>query len=122
MNRKRILIADDEQVIRMIMSIALEEKYEIDEAADGEEAWKKILGADPAYDVLLLDVNMPLLGGTELLQRLMARDPETRVILLTGDPSYLVDSHPCVEVVYKPFSNQALLEAVDKLAGKGQAG
>jgi len=122
MNRKRILIADDEQVIRMIMSMALEEKYEIDEAADGDEAWKKFLGADPAYDVILVDLNMPGICGKELLQRVMASDRPCGGVLLTGDPSYIADPHPSLQVLYKPFANEALLEAVDKLAGRSLEG
>src|SRR2546421_12075022 len=51
MNRKRILIADDEEGIRMIIRIALgEELYDLSEAGDGEEAWQKIITASPAFD------------------------------------------------------------------------
>ena len=117
MNRKRILVADDEQVIRMIMSLALREKYEIDEAVDGEDAWKKFLSAEPPYAVVMLDLNMPRVGGIELLQRILAHNPGGKVVLLTGDPGFFPDAHPSVRLVHKPFTNQLLLAAVEDLLG-----
>lgn len=116
MNRKRILIADDEEDIRMIIRMALgEDLYAISEAGDGEEAWKKVIAADPAFDLVMLDMNMPRLGGKELLQRLLARDPSARVILLTGIPQMVDPSHRFVRCINKPFNSSALAAAVAAL-------
>jgi CheY-like chemotaxis protein len=121
MNRKRILIADDEEVIRMIIRMALgEEHYGISEATDGEEAWQKIITAIPAFDLVMLDLNMPRLGGKELLQRILARDPTARVILLTGTPYFLDAPQPLVQVMNKPFDSSALARAVADLLAEPQ--
>jgi CheY-like chemotaxis protein len=116
MKRKRILIADDEEVIRMIIRMALgEDLYTISEAADGEEAWQKVITSVPAFDLLMLDLNMPRVGGYELLERILARDPQARVILLTGAPQFNRSSHPLVRFINKPFDNAGLAAAVAEL-------
>ena len=121
MSRKRILIADDEEAIRMIIRMALgEDLYAISEAADGEEAWQKVITADPAFDLMILDLNMPRLGGKELLQRLLARDPGARVILLSGAPQAIDRSHALVRIMNKPFDNSVLAATVADLLAKPQ--
>jgi CheY-like chemotaxis protein len=116
MKRKRILIADDEELIRMIIRMAVgEDRYTISEAGDGEEAWQKVITAVPPFDLLMLDLNMPRLGGYELLERILARDPKARVIMLTGAPHFSQSSHPLVRFINKPFDNAGLAAAVADL-------
>ncbi len=71
MERKRILVVDDDPMARELLSERLgEEDFLIDTAADGEEGWQ-MLNADPhAYSILLLDRQMPRLNGLELLRRI----------------------------------------------------
>jgi|SRR4051794_36437704 CheY-like chemotaxis protein len=115
MKQKRILIADDEEMIRMLIRMVLGEDYDFAEAGDGEEAWQKIISADPPFDLVLLDLSMPRVGGEELLQRILARDPTARVILLTGRLGYMGGSHPLVKVMNKPFDNADLVKEVQGL-------
>src|SRR3954451_20772288 len=116
MSRKRILIADDEEVIRMIIRMALEERYEFSEAGDGEEAWAKIESADPPFDLVIMDLQMPSLDGSEILDRLLVKDPEARAILLTGRLDFqLAANHPKVRVLRKPFQNAELGQVVADL-------
>jgi CheY-like chemotaxis protein len=115
MKQKRILIADDEEMIRMLIRMVLGEDYDFNEAVDGEEAWQKIISADPRFDLVMLDLSMPRVGGEELLQRILARDPEARVILLTGRLGYIGGSHPFVKVINKPFDNADLAKQVQVL-------
>ena len=63
----RILIAEDESMIRKALRTLLERsKYTVDEAADGEEALDFI--AVNAYDVIVLDIMMPKKSGLEVLK------------------------------------------------------
>ena len=101
---KRILIADDEELIRAIIRMALGTAYEISEAADGEEAWQKLTMADPEFDLLILDWNMPLLNGKELLERIMARDPNASVLVLSGRFDCPVEANAQLRVMNKPMA------------------
>ena len=81
----RILVAEDSLVIRAVVCDQLEDEgYEVVEAIDGEDALEKCASMRP--DAILLDIEMPLLDGHQVLARLR-QDPELRdipVIFLTG--------------------------------------
>ncbi len=79
----RILVVDDEDiVIRSCLRILGEGGYELDSAADGLEALRKIEQAH--FDILVLDIMMPKLGGLEVLQRVKESHPDIDVIMITG--------------------------------------
>jgi len=122
MIRKRILIADDEELIRMIVRTALGDDYEISEAADGEETWKKLSLAEPQFDLLIVDWNMPRVGGRELLERIFARDPTTRVLLLSGSLDCPARQSATVRLMNKPFNNSELAATVGELLAKQKSG
>ena len=115
MIRKRILIADDEELIRTIVRLALRNAYEISEAADGEEAWQRLIMAAPEFDLLILDWNMPLLSGQELLERILGRDPNAKILLLSGRPDCPVEPHVQVRLMHKPFDNSELAATVAEI-------
>ena len=78
----RILIVDDEERIRRLLRMYLEkEGYEIDEAEDGETALK--LAVDHDYALVLLDVMLPGMDGTEVCAKLRL-SKSTPVIMLTA--------------------------------------
>ena len=115
MRRSRILVADDEEMIRTIIRLVLEDTYDIVEAADGEEAWQKFTNASPTLDLVVMDLTMPRLDGQTLLQQMLARYPNTPIILLTGRLDYAQKPHPLVRVITKPFDNAALAKTVAHL-------
>ncbi len=78
-----VLIVDDEESIRSILSRKLEfDGYHCEVAADGREALHK--ASMKSYDLVLLDINMPGLSGIEVLRRLTADYPDTCVIMITA--------------------------------------
>ncbi len=78
-----ILIVDDEKSIRKTLREILEyEKYKVDEAADGQEGWKKI--QESTYDAVLLDIKMPKMDGMELLAKAQEESPDMPVIMISG--------------------------------------
>jgi DNA-binding NtrC family response regulator len=79
----KILIVDDEKAIRRTLKEILEyEKYDIDEAEDGEIGLEKI--EKNSYDVVILDIKMPKKDGLEVLTEMQQKGIETPVIVLSG--------------------------------------
>ena len=79
----RILVVDDEPGIREgCRRILSREGCQVEVAATGEEGWEKM--QSQPFDLILLDVMMPDVGGIELLKRLVARDPDAVCIIITG--------------------------------------
>jgi DNA-binding NarL/FixJ family response regulator len=80
----RLLLADDQPLIRTGFRMILEETADIDivgEAQDGTEAVRLAAELDP--DVILMDVRMPGVDGIEATQRIVARNPAARILILT---------------------------------------
>lgn len=79
----RILLVDDERPNRRVLRDIFEfEKFEVDEAEDGEIGLSKILAND--YDVVLLDIKMPKKDGMEVLDGMREAGKETPVVVLSG--------------------------------------
>ena len=88
MDRVKVLIADDHPLIRqgLVKVIRLDSAIEIvGEAADGEEAVKKAAELRP--DVILMDLNMPIVDGLEATRIIKDKFPDIRVIALTVEDS-----------------------------------
>jgi YesN/AraC family two-component response regulator len=77
-----ILLVDDEKDFREELRCCLDE-YKVLEACDGQEALK-ILGKPNEIDLVILDVKMPGLSGTEVLKVIKKRSPSLKVIMLTA--------------------------------------
>ena len=81
----RILIIEDEDGIRRVLKkILLEEDsaHEVQEAADGKDGVEAF--GDGAWDLVFCDIKMPHMDGTEVLDRMMATNPEVPVIMISG--------------------------------------
>ncbi|MBL8527021.1 MAG: response regulator transcription factor [Burkholderiales bacterium] len=81
----RIMLVDDHAVVRMGFRLLLEGSPEmkvVAEAESGEEALRTYAEVRP--DVLVLDISMPGIGGLEAVSRLLAREPDARVLVLSA--------------------------------------
>ncbi len=82
----RILIVDDDINIRKsLKTILSDEGYTVDLAANGNEAIKKT--ETEVYNIALIDIRLPDMEGTELLNRMKTTVPRMRKIIITGYPS-----------------------------------
>jgi len=102
----RILIADDEDALRELLSEQLTALgYQTESASDGEEAIQKL--RDGQFALVLLDINMPKKTGLEVLQHIREQGMPTRVVMLTGRLGYSVGSESMKlgadEFITKPF-------------------
>ena len=119
----KILIADDEEVIRSVLNTILRRGggYETDFAADGEEALKKV--KENSYSLVLLDVEMPKLNGYDVLKAVRAFSPELPIIFVTGkgQPQKVLESlsqYDLTGYIEKPFVPEKVLDLVARAIKK----
>ena len=113
---RRILVVDDEEQVRRLARSFLErEGYDVIEAASALDAIALLEGGRP-LDLLLADLEMPVLGGDEMVQRIRATRPTLPVLYVTGHINQLMDKRHVLAdgeaFLEKPFSSAGLLEAV----------
>ncbi|ORJ63017.1 nitrogen regulation protein NR(I) [Geothermobacter hydrogeniphilus] len=123
MSIRRILVADDEDSIRWVLSKALgKQGHKVDLAADGDEALQ--LFRRNQYDLAILDIKMPKPTGLELLDLFQQERPEMLVIIMTAESSMknAVEAmkRGAYDYLTKPFDLDEL-DAIILKAGKATA-
>jgi two-component system chemotaxis response regulator CheY len=111
----RALIVDDSRFVRSYLRGLLERKgMECSEAADGRAGLER-LKEGPAFDLALVDWNMPVMGGLEMLKKLRAEGfGEMKVMIVTTEAAneFIIRSLEAGadEFLMKPFDEEALTE------------
>jgi len=117
--RPAILVVDDEEVIRDLCVRALA-NYRVAEAENGQVALD-LLDSE-SFDLLLVDVMMPLINGLDLLKQVKDRDPDQLVIVMTGyaDKDIILRAlkADADDFIQKPLNLLQLKSAVDKALEK----
>jgi DNA-binding NtrC family response regulator len=113
----KVLVVDDDADLRLAVSSALSENhYLVDQARDGEEGVNRVRAGN--YSLVLLDVNMPRMGGMEALKEIKAHDPSIIVIMLTAFSNVRDAVEATKEGAYnyleKPIKAENLVYLVDK--------
>ena len=107
--RKRVLAVDDDPAVRHLLDRVMSRSYEMVLAADGQEALAEIHRRRP--DLMLLDLRMPVMDGSELLERLEAEGIDLPVILMTAEIRHGFLDSPLVRARHdKLLGVDALLE------------
>jgi len=115
--KANILVVDDEMGIREGCKRALsEEGYAVDAAEDGQAGLQKV--NEKNYDLILVDLMMPGVGGMDLIKRIHHRDPEIITVVITGNATIetAVEATKLGAYDYlpKPFSPEALSAVVKR--------
>ena len=109
---KRVLVIDDEQTVRSLVSLSLEgPDCKVDAFCDGRDALESLTAERP--DLILLDIGLPGMPGDEVLRRLRAdkRTASIPVVLLTGlEPP---EGTKPDGVVLKPFTPASLRRSIE---------
>jgi len=119
---QRILVVDDEASLREITREALQScGYETNEAANGREAlerYQEKMRQGQPFDLVLLDLAMPVMDGTACFSRLISIDPSARVIITTGHAHTQLDIESLTTqphyIIKKPFDLSNLLRIVNR--------
>ena len=116
MTAQTILVVDDDQAVRLVATEMLSTLgYQVDCAATGREALERL--DEGAFDVVLLDVGMPIMSGVDVYRTLRGAKPEQKVVFITGyaeeDLTEYLDD--ITQIVTKPFSISSLDEGLGRL-------
>lgn len=90
-----ILVVDDESSIRVLLDKYLSATYKVILAKDGAQAWKKIEELEGKIDIVLSDIQMPILDGVSLLKRIKATYQDICVIMMSGAS----DIHTAIQAI-----------------------
>jgi DNA-binding NtrC family response regulator len=112
-----ILVVDDEEIMRDVLEAILSGAgYRVDLARTGEDALR--LYSEKPFDVVLMDVSMPGMGGLTALEELIRADPEAVVLMVTAyatfDTAISAWEKGAAGVIRKPFQNEQILALVAK--------
>ena len=116
MNKPRVLIADDDRSVLDALGTVIEsEGFEVVRAADGHAAVEKF--RQQPIDIVLLDLNMPVKGGWDTLERLTTINPLLPIIVITArsDAYPVAMASGVAALMQKPLDIPSLLEAMREL-------
>ena len=110
-----VLVVDDEEVMRDVLESLLSgDGYRVDLAKTGEEGLARL--SERAYEVVLLDVSMPGMGGLRTLEEILKIDREAVVIMITAyatfDTAIAAWQLGAFNCIRKPFENEQILKTV----------
>ena len=112
-----LLVEDDEIMLSLTRKLLEQNGYHVLEAKDGGSAIELLAAHNGPVDVLLTDVVMRGMGGPELVAKVVASHPATRVVFMSGYTGELIAQHDKmtegIPLLEKPFTRSALLSALD---------
>lgn len=114
--RRSVLLVDDCDGVREAIASALASDYAVCSARNGDEALRACNIA--RFDVVITDLDMPVMGGVEFLHQIRRRGDETPVIVISGDDeaARLAREMGVVAVLVKPFEIDDLRAATEAAA------
>jgi len=126
MDKKHILVVDDEQNMLLAIQFILEvANYKVTTAQNGQEALNRVLEAknsDNEIELLILDIQMPCLTGIELIDELNRLDINIPILVITGygnnKLSIELMRKGCSEYLDKPFDDEELIRRIAMLLEK----
>ena len=122
----RVLIVDDESLIRWSLAETLtDEGYGVLEAADGQGALEALRDTPRPIDVIMLDYRLPDSNGLQLLGKIRALSPGSRVVMMTahGSPEVIAEAVRlgAVCVVNKPIDMHGVADLVSRVYASSPA-
>jgi len=121
---KVLLVDDEEEFVSALSERLMLRGIEVDTALNGEEALARLV--EKEFEVVILDVMMPGLGGLEVLRQIKSTHPNTQVILLTGHGSTREGIEGmrlgAFDYLIKPVDIEEMLEKMKEAAKTARTG
>ncbi len=119
-----LLVADDDPQLRELYQMVMERAgHRVRLARDGRECldlYRRSLEEHNPYDLVLLDLYMPVMDGRQCLEGIFALDPQAKVLLATGLPRNELGpwAEKMTGVISKPMSMATLLDYINRCLGR----
>ncbi len=112
-----VCIIDDEVVVcKRLQQYLSKEGYAVETFVDSESALKRI--DEKQFDVVVTDIRMDNIDGLEVLERVVAKGADTRVIMITGYATIEIareaEAKGAFDFISKPFRPQDLREVIER--------
>ncbi|MCM8771245.1 MAG: response regulator [Candidatus Omnitrophica bacterium] len=112
----KILVVDDEEVMRSLFTDLLSERgFKVSVANNGKEAIELI--KETFFQVVILDMHMPLMNGVETLRTIRVMSPKTSIVMTDSFPDKFAEEalkEGAISCIHKPFNIQEVIEVVNK--------
>lgn len=118
-----LVVEDDDAVRQVVVSLLARRNYRVVEAASGTEALARYAEPNIRVDLVLTDLIMPGMSGVRLAERLREMRPDLPIVYMSGytaDYLQAVGDDEAVELLRKPFTEQALLSRLRDVLGRDQ--
>ena len=122
MHKEKVLIVDDDGIVREVLADILSTicGFEADTAIDGLEGLKKL--QTNLYDIVFTDLNMPRLGGMDLLKESVRLYPSLPVVMITGlstvDIAVSAMKEGAKDFIIKPFQIEKVVSVAERIIGE----
>ena len=121
--RLKVLIIDDEEVIRRTIRLALEKEFDVTEVAGIAESLKIFDQSEP--NLILLDIFLPEIDGMEGLHQFRQRSAKIPVILISGHATFKLAQEAlrlgATDYLTKPFTTEELRQGIKRALSKVQS-
>jgi two-component system alkaline phosphatase synthesis response regulator PhoP len=117
--KKRILVCDDEEPIRLLLNESLQDSYEVVEASNGRDALR--LAIKEHFDLIIMDIKMPSVHGLEAIERIRTRNDSIPIIICSAyramEDDIIVKTSNVAAFMVKPIDIKALKTKIFELIG-----
>lgn len=118
--KKRILVCDDEEPIRLLLTETLKDIYTVEQAADGREALRLVTKEN--FNLLVADIKMPGMHGLDLIERIRERNKTIPIIICSAyhlmEDDIIVQTSDVAAFFTKPIDIKALKVKIFEVIGE----
>lgn len=121
LNKKRILIVDDEEMIRELLEEIISSLGHTSESASNGINGLEMIAGNSDYNLVILDMNMPLMDGRQCYTEIRKTDKSMKIIMSSGmdseETQSIFGTDPNLYFVQKPYSLAAISQTINKALG-----